>query len=295
VRREKPKMADKDQDLGSEEEIEEKPVVEETEDDEEEESPFSIKIEDEEEEEEEGTEKKGKGKKKEPEPDEKDTKIADLEKKVKDLEKDKKRAFYEARQVKKTPETTPPGAKLTDSQIKQILVDNKDDPDTLMNVVKYIAEESARGVSTETVNAAEMTRKKGELDGFLAERYPDIDTPGSDIRIEVDKAKKDLGMEKHPFGDYFAVASRVLEDLPDLLENAYKKGKGETGTEDAEDKRKKDIASKKLPASKKRSVTGEELTGTQAEAAKQLGLTKGQEKIYKKLVAKKPQAVSVEE
>ena len=284
-----------DEEKQSEDEEQEEASVE----DEEEESPFSISVEDEEEEEEEDKEKKDKtkkdkGKKAEEKPDDKEKKIADLEKEVEKLKKDKNKAFYEARQLKKEAETTPPST-LTDTQIKQILNDNKDDPDTLFNVVKYVAEQTARGISTETVNTAEMNRKKTELDNLLAERYPDINEPGSDIRIEVDQAKKALGLEKHPYGDYFAVASRVLEDLPQLLEHAYNEGKGKTGKEDVEEKRKQDIKAKKLPASKKREAAGEGLTSTQLEAAKQMGLKGKALETYKKLVGKNPRVVSVEE
>jgi len=265
-------------------------VVEDKDDDEEEENPFAIKIGDDEEEDE---KEKAKAKKKADEPDEKDKRITDLEKEVEKAKKAKSKAFYDLRQAKKEGPESKAG-QLSKAQIRQILADNKDDPDTLMNVVEYIAEQTAHGISSETVNAAEINRKKGELDGLLVDRYPDINEPGSDIRTEVDEAKKILGLDNHPYGDYFAVASRVLEDLPELLKDAYNKGKGETG-ETAEDKRKKDIKSKQLPASKKAKAPGGELTGTQEETAKQMNMTPSQRKIYAKLAGNKARSVSVEE
>jgi len=293
-------MEVEDQDISSEEEEETTAIVEESDNDEEEEaSAFTIKLDDEEEEDAEGKDKdkdkdkdKAKSKDKDDEPDEKDKQIAELTKKLEKAEKDKRKAFYEARQVKKDPEKQ--GEQLSSAQLRQILADNPDNPETLMNIIDYVAEQKARGISTETVNAVEVNRKKGELDDLLTERYPDIHVEGSDIRIEVDKAKKTFNLETHPFGDFFAVASRVLEDLPDLLKNAFEQGKGKSGTE-AEDKRKKDINAKKLPASKKRSIIGEGLTGTQAEAAKQMGLKGNALKTYKQLVGKNPRVVSVED
>jgi len=288
-------MPDEDKDVSSEEQEATAVLDESAKDDEEEESPFALKIDDEEEKDKDDKDKtKGKSEKKDDEPDEKDKEIAQLKKDLEKAKKDRSKAFYEARQAKKETGPETKAGQLTKAQLKQILEDNKDDPDTLMNVVEYIAEQTATGISSEKVNAAEVNRKKGELDSLLADRYPDINDPGSDIRVEVDAAKKNLGLETHPYGDYFATAAIVFDGLPDLLEDAYKKGKGETG-DTAEEKRKKDIKAKKLPTSKGKATGGESLTASQLETAKQMGLKGDQLKHYKKLVGKNPRIVSVED
>ena len=220
------------------------------------------------------------------------------EDKVDKLEEDKKNlntALHQARQDKKTTKTDTV-APLTESQLKQILEDNPNDVDAQFNVLKYLSEQIARGVSSEAINATEVKRKKGELNTFLVERYPDLKTPDSNIRKEVDETKSMLGLGDHPYGDYFAVAARVLDELPDLLKKAYEDCKSGKSKKDIEDARTDTIKKGKLSSSK----TGadkdtESLTKEQDETFTQMGLTDSQKKIAKKLVAKKVKTVSVEE
>ncbi|MCK4240810.1 MAG: hypothetical protein KAX30_04245 [Candidatus Atribacteria bacterium] len=220
------------------------------------------------------------------------------EEKIDKLEEDKKNlntALHQARQDKKTIKTDE-AAPLTRSQLKQILEDNPSDVEAQFNVLEYLAEQKAKGVTSEAINATEVNRKKGELDNFLVERYPDIKKPDSDIRKEVDETKTVLGLNKHPYGDYFAIAARVLDELPDLLKKAYEDGKSGKSKKDIEDARTDAIKKGKLPPSKKDSSKDtESLTKEQDETFTQMGLTDSQKKIAKKLVAKKIRTVSVEE
>jgi len=241
---------------------------------------------------------KGEKKVKDKEPDDTLSKeLVTLKSEVEQLKEDKKSlntALHQARQEKKKPEDTT--GKLNEAQLKQILEENPNDPDTQFNVIKYLAQEYSKGASTEAVNAAEVSRKKAELDGFLLERYPTINQLGSDIRTEIDEVKVGLGINDHPYGDYFAVAARLFDELPDLLHGAYKKGNdaGLKGKK-TEDARKDDIKSGKSPDSKKAGSPGQGLTSNQADSAKQMNLSPSQMKLYKKLVGKKANAISVEE
>jgi len=221
-----------------------------------------------------------------------------LEEKVTKLEEDKKNlntALHQARQTKKTTKLDDVAAPLTRSQLKQILEENPGDQEAQFNVLEYLAEQVARGVSSEAINTTEINRKKGELDTFLAERYPDIKIPGSGIREEIDETKDTLGLGNHPYGDYFAVAARVLDELPDLLKKAYEDGKSGKLKKDTEDARTDAINKGKLPSSKKGTGKTESLSKEQDETFTQMGLSESQRKIAKKLVAKKIRTVSVEE
>ena len=223
-----------------------------------------------------------------------------LEDEINKLKEDKKglqTALHQARQEKKvTPAKPDAAAQLTESQLKQILEDNPGDTETQFNVLKYLAEQVARGVSSETINTAEVNRKKGSLDKFLEERYPDIKNSDSDIRKEVDEVKSTLGLENHPYGDYFAIASRVLDDLPELLKNAFEEGKSGKFKEDTEEARLKAIKEGKLTSPKKHSDKSDQgLTKEQTETFKQMGLSENQIRISKRLVGKKIRTISVEE
>lgn len=249
------------------------------------------------------------------EPDEKDKEKdkVEAEKKLTDLEFDKselqnqltsleeekkswKVASYEARQKAKEAKPEKSEKPFTDANLRQILADNPDDSEIQFNVLKYMSEQAAKGISDKAVNAAEMNRKAETMNTRVQGRYPTILEPDSEMRRDVDKIKGDLGLEDHPYGDYFAVGVRVFEDLPDLLDYAYKSGKEDKLKDSAEEKRKQDIQSKKLPSSKaSTSKLSEGLTAGQEETAKQMGLTKEQIPLYQKLVGKKPRIVSVED
>lgn len=218
----------------------------------------------------------------------------ELQAKVDKLEQDKKNlntALHQERQARKKPGA---GQELSEAELKQILEDNPNDPEVQLNVVKYLAERAATGKATEAVSAAEVTKKKRELDTFLLERYPDISDPASETRVEVEEAKRNFGLQEHPYGDFFAVASKVLEDLPDLLEQAYNDGlKGKKKT-DAEKKRVSNIEGNKPASSKDSSAKPGKLTDGQKDTANQMGLSGNALKAYKKIVGKKASTVSVE-
>ena len=227
------------------------------------------------------------------------------EKTVKELEEERDRlreekknlntALHQARQTKKE---VKPDAKsqLSEAQLKQILEDNPNDTDTQFNVLKYLAEQVAKGVSADSINAAEVGKTKERLNSFLKERYPDLDTPGTEIRKEIDEAKDQLGLHDHPYGDYFAVASCVLDELPQMLEAEHKRGLKDKAKADTEEKREEAIEHGKVLSSKKAGKSAAVLTKGQSETFDQMDLTPSQRKIAKQLVAKKaPKTVSVEE
>jgi len=223
------------------------------------------------------------------------SKLTDLQKQVEKLTTDKanlNKALHEARQEKKK-EIPDKGDKLSESQLRRILADNKDDPDTLFNMVKYLAETAAEGKAGDAVRATEVARRQKEQKAFLSQNYPKLYEDGSEIRLDVEKTKESLGISENPYGDYFAVASRVLEDLPKLLQTAFKQGEESGLGKKAEDKRQEKITGNKLPKTSVYGKVAEGLTDNQVESARQMGLSPSQVKYYKQIVGKKPSVVSV--
>lgn len=217
---------------------------------------------------------------------------------LKETKKSLNTALHQARQDKKKPDdksgdTSP----LTKAQLRQILADNKDDEDTLLDIVEYMAQQAARGASKDAVNATEIKKTKVELDEYISEKFPSLSDPGTGMREEIDQTKGKLALGDHPFGDYLAIAARVLDDLPTLIEDAKKEGAA--GKTNIEGKRKETIKDNLTPDAKKKKGDKDQhgLTGSQLEAAKQMGLKGGALKTYEMLVgkSKKPRVISVEE
>ncbi len=219
---------------------------------------------------------------------------------LKEKEKEWKRREYQARkdrEAKAGADTDKDEKPLTDAQLAKLLGDasNEGDEKVQLNVLKYLAQRVSKGEVKEAVNAAEMSRKAGDLTKQLTERFPDIANPTSDMRADIDRTKNELGIVDHPYGDMFAVGFRLVEDMDKLLEASYEAGKEDTLKGTADDKRKKEIKEKALPPSK-RSVYKKThgLTASQIETATQMGLSQDQLPAYAKLVGKKPRTVSVE-
>ena len=216
---------------------------------------------------------------------------------LKGKEKEWKRREYQTRKDKEAKglETDKDAKPLTDAQLTKLLETAESEGDThvKLNVLKYLAEQVSEGKVKKAVNAAEMGRKAGELKAKLEERFPDIADPTSDMRVDIDRTKEELGIVDHPYGDMFAVGFRLFEDMDELLEASYEAGK-ETLKDTVDKKRKKEIKDKSLPISRKSRKEIEGLKPSYVETANQMDLTPGQLKYYKKLAGKKPRTVSVE-
>jgi hypothetical protein len=227
-----------------------------------------------------------------------DPKLKTMEQRLTRLEEDKKNlkiALHKERQEKKAAKAAPDDPVLTDEQLEKILEENPDSA-TQLKVVRYMAEKIAKGerkTAIEDVNAGQRSR---EMNKLLLDRYPDLADEGSAMRVEIEETKENLGISDHPYGDFFAVGARVLENLPTILTNAYEKGKKEALGEKAELKRGEKINGGKLtPGGKKTAPSGVEgLTKEQNESATQMAMTPSQRKIYAQLVGKNTKTVSVE-
>jgi len=220
------------------------------------------------------------------------------EEKHREKEKEWKREMYQARKDRERAKVDTDKEKpLSDAQLEQLLEDANQDDDTKiqLNVLKYLAQQAAKGETKGAITAAEMNRKADGFKKQLEDKFPDAADPTSDMRIDLDRTKKELGIADHPYGDMFAVGFKLFEDMDALIEASFEAGKEEALKGTADEKRKKDIKANALPSSKKspyKKTHG--LSPSQLETAQQMGLTQDQLPAYARLAGKKPRTVSVE-
>ncbi|MFA5377529.1 MAG: hypothetical protein WC455_17390 [Dehalococcoidia bacterium] len=227
-----------------------------------------------------------------------DDRLKAMETRLTNLERDKKNlqiALHKERQGKKSEKSKPDAEALTDEQLEKILEDNPD-PKTALKVTRYMAEKIARGMKDTAIADVQTGQRSKAMENLLLERYPALADEGSDMRVEVDSEKEALGLKDHPYGDFFAVGSKVLQNLPAIIKEAYERGKKEALSVKADEKRGEKIKDADLTPKGKKSATGgvDSLTKEQKESAKQMGLTPSQMKVYANLVGKKPRTVAVE-
>lgn len=205
------------------------------------------------------------------------------------------RALHEERQKKKTEKTEE--AVLTETQLLGILEEYKDDPKTLLNVIKYQAEQAAKGAATKSITDADVVRKKKEADDYIYKTYPDLTKDDSQLRAAVNKTKSELGIDDHPFGELFGTAVTFLSAAPQILKDAYDQGRKDAMAGVAEKTRKDLVKESDLtPKGKGGKITP--LSANTEDVAKRLGLKSPQQlAILKKLTAsgKNARNVSVED
>jgi hypothetical protein len=209
--------------------------------------------------------------------------LAEIER-LKADKNDLKKALHEERQEKKGKrgsDAEDGKATLSDEQLKSLLEEHRDDPNVLFNIIKFKAEQIARGIKAEALNESEMMQKKAQVDQFMRSRYQDFDDEDSDIRRGLLPIKKAFGLSDHPFGDYFAAGVQVLDSLPQIVKHWYEEGKKAALTDQANDKMKDSIKDGQLLPSKKKADDADRgsqgLTASQMETAKRLGFNTPQQ------------------
>jgi hypothetical protein len=181
---------------------------------------------------EEKPEKKEKPKEKEKPAD--DTEKAELLRKNKELN----RALHEERQKGKKKDDE---VSLTDDQLLGIMDQYKDDPKTLLNVIKYQAQQAAKGETKKVVDDEVTKAKKAEAETFLYNAFPDLEKDDSELRAAVNKTIQYLGVDNHPLKDLFGTAVEYLRAGPKLMREAYEKGMKDAKAGKVEEKRKEDV------------------------------------------------------
>jgi hypothetical protein len=194
--------------------------------------------------------------------------------------------LHRIRQEKKTSaKTDDEESKFTDAQLLGMMNEHKDDPAVMLQIIKHVSQESGKKSEERAVDATEIANVKKQTDSFVTKNWPEINEDGSDLRKDVDEAKKMLRIEDHPFSDYLGIAAALVTNLPDMITAAEERGKKTNIKDKNETNRKQGIKDNKL--SDKGKKTGVEVTlsaGAQ-ETAKILGLSPTATKIYKTMLA----------
>jgi len=137
------------------------------------------------------------------------------------------KALHEERQAKKKAAEKSGEPAFTKAQLKELWTEHRDDPDVLFNILSYMADETARSAQAKAVDQVELVNKKKEVDDYLAQNFPDLANDSSPLRAGVDKAKQELMLTDHPFGDILALGLNNLLNLPQTVKAAYEMGKKE--------------------------------------------------------------------
>lgn len=199
------------------------------------------------------------------------------------------KALHQERQSKKGEKRTDEEETLTPDQLRQLMKEHKDDPDTMFNIMSYMMEQGSKKASREAIAKEEQSKKKALHDAYIAKRWPSMQDPNSELHQATMVAKKNLGIEDHPLSDYLAAASIICDQLDNIKNAEYERGKQDGLKGKVEDTRKKDVKESSLTPSGKTQTTGKSgtLKGTYADTAKQLNMTKSQKEIYAQLLKKK--------
>uniref|UniRef100_A0A6M3KZB1 Uncharacterized protein n=1 Tax=viral metagenome TaxID=1070528 RepID=A0A6M3KZB1_9ZZZZ len=211
------------------------------------------------------------------------TNYESLQKHKGDLDKAIHGLRQEVRALKSTPkkDDSDDDAAFTDSQLIGLLNEHKDDPATLLQIMRHEATQAAKKGEKNTANAIEVSNRVKNAKNFLIQRYPDYYSEGFQGKEMVDTVKKELGIEDTPLGDLYGTGVAVLRDLPNLIRSIKEEAKREALGDKVETTRKNEILTTK-PANKskglKRESTG--LTAQQMETAKLLGMNKKQMQTY---------------
>lgn len=198
-----------------------------------------------------------------------------LNKALHELRQERKKAKEEAKEKE---------VEFTDKQLRDMLIEHQDDPQVLLNIIKQKVEQTARNIKKGVLNATEIRAKQKEVDAFITSRYPEMADEDSKLKQHINLRKGSLGLDSHPFGDYFALGVQVLDDLPEITRYWYEEGKKAAQDEKLEKARNQQIKDGELtPKGKK--ISNQEFEGlspSQLETAKRLGFkTPQQLKLYK--------------
>ncbi len=210
------------------------------------------------------------------------------------------KALHEERQSKKKAAEKGGEPAFTKAQLKELWTEHRDDPDVLFNILSYMADETARSAQAKAVDQVELVSKKKEVDDYLAQNFPDLANDGSPLRVGVDKAKQELMLADHPFGDILALGLNNLLSLPGTVRAAYEMGKKEAQGGKQMDRRKEKINAINLPKGKTHKVDADDRHTEPAspevrDVAKRIGLSKQGQEIYQRILKNaKTRSVTVE-
>jgi len=123
--------------------------------------------------------------------------------------------------------------KLTHAQLVNIIKENKDNPEVIANVIKYIAEDTASEIKNKTMEEVSHKQWASNLSG-LASQIISSDEDGylaanPKLKGELDEMSKNLGLSDHPVGKLAAYSIfRLMEGAKAIKEKGSQSDKAKT-------------------------------------------------------------------
>lgn len=199
------------------------------------------------------------------------------------------KALHQERQKAKQKQEEPV---LTDDQLKQLISEHKDDPETMLQINRYIAEQVAKKANKESVDAQQLTFVKSKVDAHVSQVFPELLNESHPARDYVDKIKGTFSLASHPFGDYLAASAWVADNIEVIKRNEYERGKTEALQGKAESNRQQGIRSgAPIPPKSPPKRTSTHIPNEYKEVGERLGMTPDQLRIYAKLRGKSKSAM----
>lgn len=229
----------------------------------------------------------------------KDDGVPDVQQLMAEIEKLKadkanlNKALHEERQGKKKAKSDDAEEELSDAQLKELMKEHHDDPSVLFNIVQYMARKIAKGEKKAAVNESEIIAKKRDLDNFIAQRHPDYGDPESELRRRAEDIKGKLDLGDHPYGDFLALASNAYIAMPDIVKQAYEKGKADAVKDALNANQKKDVKDSQLTPKGGTKAQSAAIPKDIASVAKQMNMSPSQAKIYARLVGSNSKGGSI--
>lgn len=230
-------------------------------------------------------------------------KVESLEKKLEDsaaaiaaAEKRANSAAYVARKASEKKDTPSEDGSddLTQAQVVGLMKEHGDDPQVMFNIMTHIAEQKAKGVATEAVDAGNTAKTKAQLDTYMDTEFPDYNVEGTETHKALSDVKGRLGLDKHPYGDFLAMATLSHSQTENIRKNSYDQGVKDALNKKVEKNRGKAIkANQPTPRGKKGTPSKAALSKAHKEVAAQLGLSDKQAKIYGRLLGNESNTVEV--
>lgn len=235
----------------------------------------------------------------EPEPKDKGPTVEDLQTQITKLTEHTRnlnKALHEERQGKKKQPDGDKGDKpLTRSQLVALMAEHRDDPETMYQIMEYVADQKAQSVTGRRSEEDRVRSLKQSSESFLYTSFPDLTEEGSAFRGQINKVKDSYGLKDHPLGDLFAVGIDAVNNLPQIIANAKELGRKEVLGETAEGVRKTTITNNKLIPRGSNSRAGDAAPDASVlQVARQLGMNKRQMRIYQGLRSGNKKTMTVE-
>jgi hypothetical protein len=140
--------------------------------------------------------------------------VAELKKQLQEMQSDLLKVSLNKREPEKTIEQKK--EKLTKGQLAQIMKEHKDDPEVLLNVVEYLAEQKAEETRDATMKDVNHRQWHSNLSG-MANRVLQEDEDGylaanPKVKLGIDEYASNLGLGDHPVGKLAAYAIYRLSE-----------------------------------------------------------------------------------